>query len=88
LFIILRFSVSGLVLGYDRRPYGKLAALLVSNSLVHKDVAMRRHGSKLYNSDNNHKNLIITEKCYYLSVIYFKKNLEEERKLPLVNCTV
>jgi hypothetical protein len=32
--------------------------------------------------------LIITEKCGYLSVIYFKKNLGEEKKLPLVNSTV
>jgi len=61
LVIILRFSVSGLVLGYDRRSYGKLAVLLVSNSLVHKDIAMRRHGSELYNGDSNHKTLIITE---------------------------
>lgn len=81
LFIILRFSVSGLVLANDRRTYGKLAALLVSNSLVHKDIAMRRHSCKLYNSENSYKTLIITEKCDYLRVIYFKKNLEEERKL-------
>ena len=88
MFIILCFSASGLVLGYDRRSYGKLAALLVSNSLVYKDIAMRRHDCKLCNGESNHKTLIITAKCDYLSVIYFKKNLGEERKLPLVNCTV
>jgi hypothetical protein len=59
-----------------------MAALWVSISLVHKDIAMRRHGCKLYNGDNSHKTLIITEKCDYLRVIFFQENSRGRKETP------